>query len=217
MFTGIIEEVGSVERFETRPSGAALRLRCSHILSDLALGHSINVNGVCLTTAVVDPRGFAADISPETLRRSNLGRLRPGDAVNLERALSPQSRLGGHLVQGHVDGTGELVSLERVGGENWWLKARVPAEVERYAVFKGSIAIDGISLTIASLTGTILGVAIVTHTYENTNLRSRRPGDVLNLECDIIAKYVEKSLASLELGDARRSSLTEEKLKDLGF
>jgi len=140
---------------------------------------------------------FSADLAPETLKRSNLGDLTPGARVNLERPLSPGGRLSGHIVQGHVDGTGEFVSLEHLGDENWWLKIRVPAELDRYLVFKGSIAIDGISLTIASLDRNILSVTIIPHTYQNTALGSRRPGDRVNLECDMLAKYVEKLLASM--------------------
>src|SRR3954447_22230626 len=151
MFTGIIEELGKVESLEAGSAGARLTVTCKTVLSDLTEGASIAVNGVCLTA--VDPRttSFAADLSPETLRRSNLGDLRPGKPVNLERPLSPTGRLSGHIVQGHVDGTGEFLSLDPLGGENWWLKIRVPGELDPLLVFKGSVAIDGISLTIAAL------------------------------------------------------------------
>ncbi len=212
MFTGIIEEVGTVEVIETRAAGARLRLQCQAVLDGTGEGASISVNGVCLTAVDLRGTSFAADATPETMRRSNLGDLRRGSPVNLERPLSPGGRLGGHIVQGHVDGTGDLLSLEALGDGNWWLKVRVPRELERYLVEKGSVAIDGISLTIASVDGGVVSVSVIPHTYENTNLRNRRSGDRLNLECDILAKYVEKLLSARET-----KGLTIEKLKDLGY
>src|SRR6185295_6845167 len=131
-------------------AGTRLSIRCSTVLGDAAMGASIAVNGVCLTAAELRPDSFSADLAPETLRRSNLGDLRPGSRVNLERPLSPTGRLSGHIVQGHVDGTGEFLALESLGDENWWLRIRVPAELDRFLVYKGSVAIDGISLTIAA-------------------------------------------------------------------
>jgi riboflavin synthase len=208
MFTGIIEEVGTVVRF----AGGRLEIRCRTVLEDTAIGSSVDVNGVCLTAVAVARDGFTADVSPETLRRGNLGDLRAGSRVNLERPLQPAGRLGGHLVQGHVDATGELVSLEPLGDGNWWLKVRIPSELERYVVEKGSIAIDGISLTVASLEGGVLAATIVPHTYQSTALGARRPGDRLNLECDLLAKYVEKLLHR-----APESTLTMDKLRALGY
>jgi riboflavin synthase len=191
MFTGIIEELGVVQR-----AGARLKIQCSKVLEDAREGSSIAVNGVCLTAADLDAHSFAADLAPETLRRSNLGDLRAGSRVNLERPLSPSGRLSGHIVQGHVDGTGELLSLEELGDNNWWLRVRIPPELDRYLVYKSSIAIDGISLTIAALSGDTLSVTVIPHTYLNTTLGSRKPGDRLNLECDMLAKHVEKLLAN---------------------
>ena len=185
MFTGLIEQLGVVEQAAPR-----LRIRCC--LEDLREGDSIAVSGCCLTALDVSPSGFSADLAPETLRRTALGDRQPGDLVNLERSLRLDQRLGGHIVQGHVDGTGELVALRELGGQNWWLEVRIPPELNRYIVTKGSIAIDGISLTVASLDNGLLGVAIIPHTYQRTALRQRRPGDRLNLEVDILAKYVEK-------------------------
>ena len=196
MFTGIIEELGEVESVQQGAAGSRLRIRCRTVLEDAATGSSIAVNGVCLTAVDLQPGSFAADLAPETLRRSNLGDLRAGSRVNLERPLLPSSRLSGHFVQGHVDGTGELVALEALGDQNWWLRVRVPPELDRYLVYKGSISIDGISLTIASLDGGLLSVTIIPHTYRNTTLGTRRPGDRLNLECDILAKHVEKLLGT---------------------
>jgi riboflavin synthase len=212
MFTGIIEELGAVEALESRPAGARLRIRCQRVIEDVVEGASICVNGVCLTA--VEPREglLSADIAPETLLRSNLGDLRPKSVVNLERSLSPSGRLHGHIVQGHVDGTGELLALDSVGEGNWWIKVRVPAGLDRYLAYKGSVAVDGISLTIASLDADVMSVAVIPHTYQHTNLHMRRRGDRLNLECDVLAKYVEKLL-----GARGESRLTVEKLRDLGY
>jgi len=208
VFTGIIEELGTVEAPPPR-----LRVRCSTVLTDSSEGASIAVNGVCLTAVDLRPDSFAADVAPETLRRSNLGALRAGSRVNLERPLSPTGRLSGHIVQGHVDGTGEFLSLDSLGAENWWLRIRVPAELDPYLVYKGSIAIDGISLTIAALEGDVLSVTIIPHTYRNTSLAGYRPGARLNLECDVLAKHVAKLLAKLDT----KAGLTIDKLRDQGY
>lgn len=193
MFTGIIEELGTVAA-----SGSRLVIRCGTVLEDLTEGASIAVNGVCLTAVAIDSNSFSADLAPETLRRSNLGDLRPGSRVNLERPVTPATRLSGHIVQGHVDGTGELIALDHLDSENWWLRVRVPAELDRYLVFKGSIAIDGISLTIAALDRDELAVAIIPHTYRNTTLGGYKPGARMNLECDVLAKHVEKLIGSFD-------------------
>ncbi len=198
MFTGIVEELGTVAELVKQTAGARLRVRCTRVLEDLKQGSSIAVNGVCLTAVRLDAHSFSADLAPETLRRSNLGDLTAGSRVNLERPLLPTDRLSGHIVQGHVDGTGEFLSLEPVGDENWWLKIRVPVELDRYLVYKGSIAIDGISLTIASLDGDVLSVTIIPHTYEVTTLGTYKQGGRVNLECDVLAKHVEKLLESVE-------------------
>ena len=190
--------MGAVDSLAKQTAGARLRVRCARVLEDLKPGSSIAVNGVCLTAVEIGRDAFSADLAPETLRRSNLGDLGPGGRVNLERPLAPTDRLSGHIVQGHVDGTGELLALDQLGDENWWLKIRVPAELDRYLVFKGSIAIDGISLTIASLGRDVLAVTIIPHTYQNTTLGTHKTGDRVNLECDVLAKHVEKLLQSLE-------------------
>jgi riboflavin synthase len=214
MFTGIIEDLGLIESLEPRAAGSRLTIRSPLVCADLRAGDSVSVNGVCLT--VVDPRPatFGADVAPETLRRSSLGALRPGSGVNLERALQAGARLGGHIVQGHVDGTGEVVSLAPLGGENYWLRVAVPPELDRYFVYKGSVAIDGISLTIAEIEGGVLSVTVIPHTWAHTNLRSRRPGDMVNLETDVLAKYVEKMLGALDL---KRTGLTEAHLREQGY
>lgn len=213
MFTGIVEELGTVESVVTRSAGARLLVRCGTVMEDMKEGASIMVNGVCLTAVDLGAGGFHADLAPETLRRSNLGDLRPGSRVNLERPLSPSGRLSGHIVQGHVDATGEFLSLEALGDENWWLRIRVPAELDPLLVYKGSIAIDGISLTIAALEGDLLSVTIIPHTYRNTTLGGYRPGARVNLECDVLAKHVEKLLRKIEV----KSGLTVEKLREQGW
>ena len=212
MFTGIIEEAGVVVNLEARPSGGRLRVRCKLVLEDTAEGASVSVNGVCLTAVEPQAGFFTADIAPETLRRSNLGALRAGELVNLERPLSPSGRLSGHIVQGHVDGTSELVSFKTVGEGNWWLEVRAPRELDPYLVSKGSVALDGISLTIAEVRGDVICVSVIPHTYRSTNLHARRRGDRLNIECDILAKYVEKQIQA-----RTQSSLTIEKLQELGY
>jgi riboflavin synthase len=195
MFTGIVEELGTVAGMDVRPTGARLRVACGTVLEDVREGSSIAVNGVCLTAVGLEPGSFAADLAPETLRRTNLGALRSGSLVNLERPLLATGRLSGHVVQGHVDGTGEFLSLEPLGDDNWWLRVRIPQELDRYVVYKGSLAIDGISLTVAAIEDRVVSVTIIPHTYELTTLRGYKPGDLVNLECDVLAKYVEKMMA----------------------
>jgi riboflavin synthase len=195
MFTGIIEELGTVEALDA----GRLTIRCSTVLADSREGSSIAVNGVCLTAVDLRDGSFSADLAPETLLRSNLGDLRAGSRVNLERPLAASGRLNGHIVQGHVDGTGEFLSLAELGDDNWWMRIRVPAELDPFLVFKGSIAIDGISLTIAALEGEVLSVTIIPHTYRHTTLGGYSPGARVNLECDVLAKHVEKLLRRLEL------------------
>lgn len=214
MFTGIIEEIGVVEAVEARQGGARLRLRAPLVVSDMAEGDSVSVSGVCLTAVGLRGDSFGADVSPETLKRSTLGGLRAGAMVNLERALKPSSRMGGHIVQGHVDGVGTIESLEEAGGEGWWLRVRVPDELDPYLVFKGSIAIDGISLTIAEVERGRVAVAVIPHTYEHTTLRMKRGGDGVNVETDVLAKYVEKMLGAIELKGER---LTVERLREQGW
>jgi riboflavin synthase len=208
MFTGIIEELGTVEAAAPR-----LRVRCSTVMQDMTEGASIAVNGVCLTAVDLRPGGFGADVAPETLRRTNLGALRPGSPVNLERPMSPAGRLSGHIVQGHVDGTGEFLALDPLGDDNWWLRVRVPGELDPYLVYKGSVAIDGISLTIASIEAEVLSVTIIPHTWRNTTLGGYKVGSKVNLETDILAKHVEKLLRKLDL----KSPLTVDELKAQGY
>ena len=214
MFTGIVEETGTVAALRRQEAGARVTVRAEKVLDDLEIGGSIAVNGCCLTAVKIEAQTFAADLSPETLQRTNLGGLRAGSRVNLERPLLPSSRLSGHFVQGHVDGTGELVSLDAVGGGNRLLKIRVPEELLKFFVFKGSIAVDGISLTIAALEGGIAGIAVIPHTYRETSLSALKPGARVNLECDMIAKHVERLLQPLQAADA---GLSADKLREQGW
>jgi len=195
MFTGIVEELGIVGSFERHTAGARLRVE-SPMAARLSQGASIAVNGVCLTALDPSSSSFFADLAPETLRASNLGDIVAGDAVNLELPVTPATLLSGHIMQGHVDGTGELLSLEALGNQNWWLRVRVPEDLDPYVVYKGSLAIDGISLTVAAIEECVASVTIIPHTYSHTTLGRRKAGDRLNLECDIIAKYVEKISAN---------------------
>jgi riboflavin synthase len=191
VFTGIVEEVGTISA-----AGARLKVQCRIVMADTKEGSSIAVNGVCVTAAKVEPDGFWCDLSPETLARTNLGALGEGSRVNLERPAAVGDRLSGHIVQGHVDGTAEFVSLDALADGNWWLKVRIPPELDRYMIHKGSVTLDGVSLTIASLEDRVLGVAVIPHTYANTILGSYRSGTSLNVEVDVIGKYVEKFLVS---------------------
>ncbi len=191
MFTGIIEELGKVRSVEQRGENARIVIEAHTVTEDTKHGDSIAVNGVCLTALDIERDSFAADVSRETLLRSTLGSLAPGVSVNLERAVTPATRLGGHIVQGHVDARGPFISVMD-HGESWTMRVAYPKELARYLVFKGSIAVEGISLTIAALTDDYFEVAIIPKTWKVTNLSQLKPGDDVNLEVDVIAKYVER-------------------------
>jgi riboflavin synthase len=193
MFTGIIEELGRVRNVEMNGENARIVIEARTVVEDTKHGDSIAVNGVCLTALDITPDSFAADVSRETLDRTTLGRLETGAPVNLERAVTPATRLGGHIVQGHVDARGEFVSAIDLGG-SWTVRIKFPSEIARYLVFKGSVAVEGISLTIANLADDYFEIAIIPKTWEVTNFSHLRPGDAVNLEVDVIAKYVERIL-----------------------
>ena len=199
MFTGIIEELGHVRAIKPRGENARILIEAHTVTEDAHAGDSIAVNGVCLTALEVKPNSFAADVSKETLLRSTLGSLRTGSPVNLERAVTPATRLGGHIVQGHVDARGTFLGSED-HGESWTFRFAYPKEIGAYLVFKGSIAVEGISLTIADLTDDYFEVAIIPKTWEVTNFSQLQPGDEVNLEVDVIAKYVERMLAAQMAG-----------------
>src|SRR4026209_1548153 len=191
MFTGIIEELGSVRNIEERGENARLVISAHVVTEETNHGDSLSVNGVCLTALDLQPDSFAADVSKETLHRSTLGSLEPGAPVNLERAVTPATRLGGHIVQGHVDARGRFTGVED-HGESWTVKIAYPKEIARYLVFKGSVTVEGISLTIAALTDDHFEIAIIPKTWEVTNLSHLKPGDEVNIEVDILGKYIEK-------------------------
>jgi riboflavin synthase len=193
MFTGIIEELGTVAAFTQNEGGARMVVSATVVTQDSKDGDSIAVNGVCLTALDVGPTSFAADLSQETLDRSTLARLAAGSRVNLERAVTPSTRLGGHIVQGHVDARGEFLAAEQQG-DFWTVKIGYPKEISRYLVFKGSVSVEGISLTIAALEETHFDIAVIPKTWELTNLSTLKPGDPVNLEADVIAKYVERMI-----------------------
>jgi riboflavin synthase len=212
MFTGIIEETGAIRKITQAARSARVEIAARTVLEDSRLGDSIAVNGVCLTVVEKSGQSFSADVSAETLRRTSLGKLRSGARVNLERPLLPTSRLGGHIVQGHVDGTGEFLEA-RPEGDGWIVRIGFPEQLGRYIVEKGSITVDGISLTVAALSDTWFEIAIIPHTWQVTNLASLKRGDVVNLEVDIIAKYVERMMPPRD----SQNDLTLDKLKELGY
>ena len=192
MFTGLIESVGVVSRAQPAPSGLRLAIRAG-VLADVALGESVAVNGCCLTVAAVDGDEMQADVGPETMRVTTLRDVQAGDRVNLERAMRGDGRFGGHFVQGHVDGVGTIDRIQADGGARW-LTVSFPSELGAYIVPKGSIALDGISLTVARLAERSIEVMIVPFTWEHTNLAARREGDRVNIECDMVGKYVARAV-----------------------
>jgi len=217
MFTGITEHAGQIDALDRREDGGRLRVSLAgadEIAAQMKLGDSIAVNGCCLTVAEFGAGYFSADLSGETLRRTAFGEMKPGTVVNLERPLAAGARLGGHFVQGHVDGVGRVTKLVPEG-DNWWLSVRVPEDLQRYVAEKGSIAIDGISLTVARWQQGIADIAIIPFTYTHTNVRAMVPNDAVNLEVDILAKYVE-GLLNARKGPAT-SRLTVSKLIEEGF
>lgn len=215
MFTGIIEELGRIAALEKHADGAKIKISARLVTEGTNEGDSISVNGVCLTALGIKPDGFTADVSQETLDKSTLGRLTTGTRVNLERAVTPSTRLGGHIVQGHVDSRGKFVSAVSTG-DFWTVRVSFPKEIGQYLVYKGSISVEGISLTIAALGADYFEIAVIPKTWELTNLSTLKPGGEVNLEVDVIAKYVERILL-YGRASAASESLTVEKLAKLGF
>ena len=214
MFTGLIEEVGKVRKLSGGDGTRRLTVGSHTLVREMKKGDSIAVSGVCLTAVELGKDSVAFDLAAETVTRTSLTRLRQDALVNLELPMKAGERMGGHIVQGHVDGVGTLTSLERIpGGEDWMLRIKIPPALARYVVFKGSIAIEGISLTVAKLEKNEVGIAIIPHTYEATNLKSLRPGDPVNIEVDVLAKYAERLLAQKPGGEP----LTLERLREEGF
>jgi len=214
MFTGIVEEIGKVTKIEERGENRRITVAAGKTPKELGTGNSIAVSGVCLTALDIKPGSFCADLAPETWVRTSFSRIHEGALVNLELPMKADGRFGGHVVQGHVDGVGKLIGFERIGeSDNWWLDIELPEDVEKYTVYKGSISIEGISLTVAKLEKNRCRIAIIPHTVEMTNLGSLKPGDPVNLEADLIAKYVEKMMK----GGASENSLTIDELVAQGF
>ena len=197
MFTGIIEEVGTVKEVRRSGNSSYIKIQAEKVLSDVHIGDSIAVNGVCLTVTRFDSTTFQADVMNETLERSSLGTLRSGSPVDLERAMSAEGRFGGHIVSGHIDGTGTVTDIKNDGIATWYTITAKP-EIMRYIVEKGSVAIDGISLTVAKVTENSFSVSIIPHTASQTVLSTKKTGDIVNLENDIVAKYVEKLMKPSE-------------------
>ena len=213
MFTGIVEEVGRISRIDQRGENRRITIAAQKTPKELGTGNSVSVSGVCLTALDIKPGSFCADLAPETWVRTSFSRIREDALVNLELPMKADGRFGGHIVQGHVDGVGKLVSFERIAdSENWWLTIKLPDDVEKYTVYKGSVSIEGVSLTVAKLEKNRCTIAIIPHTVEMTNLHSLKPGDLVNLEADLIAKYVEKMMKG-----EPQSTLTIEDLVAQGF
>jgi len=214
MFTGIIEEVGRVTSVTNENDNRRLTVSASHLVKELKKGDSIAVSGVCLTAVEITPKSFGADLAEETWNRTSFSRIKPGALVNLELPMRADGRFGGHIVQGHVDGTGKFIALDEIpGADNFWLRIEIPLELAHYVISKGSLSIEGISLTVAKVETTQVTVAVIPHTTKMTNLKSLKPRDPVNLEVDMIAKYVEKMMR----GDATNSSITMERLVRQGF
>jgi len=214
MFTGIIEEVGRVTSIKQESGTRRLTVAATRLLKEVKKGDSIAVSGVCLTAVDITSSSVTFDLAVETWQRTSFSRIHEGALVNLELPMRADGRFGGHIVQGHVDGTGEFLALDRIpGADDYWLHIRIPADLARYVIHKGSLSIEGISLTVACIDGTEVTVAIIPHTWEMTNLRSLKAGDPVNLEADMIAKYVEKMMK----GESANSPLTLERLVQQGF
>jgi riboflavin synthase len=213
MFTGLIQETGRIASLRKVSGKTRITVTAGEIPSDLKLGDSVAVSGVCLTAVEIDRNRFSADLAKETLQRTSLGQLAPGSRVNLELPARPQDRLGGHVVQGHVDGVGRMLSLEKIKGrEDWRLAIELPEKLARYVVPQGSITVEGISLTVARIEGNQLEIAIIPHTYAATNLQELKPGCPVNIEVDVLAKYAQKLIQK-----KHQSKLNVEDLVRRGF
>jgi len=216
MFTGIVEETGTIKNISLDGRSGSIRVIAERVMEKTELGDSIAVNGVCLTVTSKTDKGFTADVMAETLRRSNLGQLKPGDKVNLERAMAADGRFGGHIVSGHIDGTGTVAKLEKEGNATWvYIKAS--EEILKFIVEKGSICLDGISLTVAKLGEGDFAVSIIPHTAGHTTLLDKKIGDVINIENDIVGKYVHRLIGFESAGPEHKSRITEDFLREHGF
>jgi riboflavin synthase len=215
MFTGIIEHLGAIANLSFAKGGGRITIHAPALAASLSVSGSVAVNGCCLTVVECDKESFSADLSAETLEKTSFRALKPDALVNLEQPLTAGKEFGGHLVLGHVDGTGKVTSLEPEG-EGWRYSVRVPAEIAKYVVPKGSITIDGVSLTVAKWHADVAEIAVIPYTYKHTNIRDRKPGDAVNLEGDVLGKYVERYLRARTDSPAK-ASLNLEKLIEQGF
>lgn len=217
MFTGIVEEIGEIVSIKKGAQSAVITIAAEEVMKDIHLGDSIAMNGVCLTVCSFDHRSYSVDVMHETLRRTNLGTLKSGSKVNLERAMAANGRFGGHIVAGHVDGLGRIISMTQDDNAVWF-KIAADKEVLKYIVLKGSITIDGISLTVADVTDQTFSISMIPHTGAHTTLLMKKPGDSVNLETDIIGKYVEKLLGFQKEEEEKASSnITMDFLRQHGF
>lgn len=217
MFTGIVEEIGLVKEVVYGSKSIKLTIKCEKIMDDVKIGDSIAVNGICLTVASLDNGVFTADVMPQTMRKTNLGSLRAGEKVNLERALRPVDRMGGHVVSGHIDGTGVILSKEKEDNAIW-LEISAPSDILKYIVVRGSVALDGVSLTAAYVDENCFKVSLIPHTASVTILGSKKPGDRINIECDMLGKYVEKLMSfNPQRKKDEKESVTMDFLREHGF
>ncbi|UOD34340.1 riboflavin synthase [Deferribacteraceae bacterium V6Fe1] len=207
MFTGIIEELGKIKNLSIKGKDASICIEAHKVIEDTKIGDSIAVNGVCLTVVKLDKNIFWADLSFETLNKSSLKNLKPSNFVNLERALTLNTRLGGHLVSGHVDCVGKIAGIDRKG-DSYELKVSYSKDIDRFIAIKGSVTLDGISLTVSDIKNNTLSVAVIPHTFENTNLKFKRAGDLINLEVDVIARYLEKLMNKSDYGGNLKGGLS---------
>jgi len=213
MFTGLIEEIGVLEKIEPITDGRRIKISSVKIIEDIKVNDSISVNGVCLTVVKLDKNSFWTEAVGETLKKTTISKLNHNSRLNLERALRLTDRLGGHLVQGHVNGIGKIKKINRIG-DNYYFEVQIPDNLEKYVIKEGSIAIDGISLTIANLQGNVAGLSIIPHTWQNTNLQFGRVSEEINIEVDIISKYVEKLLS---MKGNETILLSDSMLKNMGY
>ncbi|HYK40606.1 MAG TPA: riboflavin synthase [Candidatus Eremiobacteraceae bacterium] len=215
MFTGIIEHLGAIANLSFARDGGRITIHAPSLAASLSVSGSIAVNGCCLTMVECNKESFSADLSAETLEKTSFRKLKPDTLVNLEQPLTAGKEFGGHFVLGHVDGTGKVVSLEPEG-EGWLYSVKVPEEIAKYVVTKGSITVDGVSLTVANWQESIAEIAVIPYTYKHTNIRDRKKGDPVNLEGDVLGKYVERYVSARD-GKATKIPVTLEKLVDQGF
>jgi riboflavin synthase len=217
MFTGIIEEVGTLQEFNLGNGFGLMEIKCSSVLEETKIGDSIATNGVCLTVKEMSSHSFKAEVMGETLAKSNLGNLKVGDKLNLERALRLSDRLGGHIVSGHIDGVGRIISIKEEK-DGTWFSISAPKEVLKYIIYKGSIGIDGISLTVAYVDEEVFKVSVIPHTLDNTILPEKKINSIVNLECDLVGKYIEKLFGGKNADQkTEKEDITLDFLKNNGF